>query len=516
MPDSPTSEAGPAFLCHCKSEATDFDRNLMRSACVGERVDKEHEGKRYCVLHYPDKEKSAAFEKAFQKKLGNEDFNFNGVWFPDVPSFSEFDFSKDVNFGGATFSAYANFARATFSANADFSGATFSANADFGGSTFNEKAMAYFARATFSAAADFLSATFSAAADFSSATFSAEVRFINATFRAGADFSFATFSEGAKADFQSATFRAEADTFLPTANFYSATFRAAADFRFATFSKWAKADFRSVTFGAEADFRSATFSTAANFNEATFADYVRFAGSKAQPIFTDTSQLDLQFARVKTPDRVSFHTANLRPHWFVNVDAREFNFTNVEWDWRTIEEEIKSLQSKSVSSPHSLLDIACRNLAVNAEDNNLYEEASRFRFMAMDVRRLEKWRGFVPWRLSWWYYQASGYGERVLKASLVLLGIWFVAGLLYTRVGFARWEPKLVSESDIVAAKQDDVGVPLPFKRALTYSVGVMTLQKPEPRPATTAAQTVVLLETILGPVQAALLALAIRRKFMR
>jgi uncharacterized protein (DUF433 family) len=42
-----------------------------------------------------------------------------------------------------------------------------------------------------------------------------------------------------------------------------------------------------------------------------------------------------------------------------------------------------------------------------------------------------------------------------------------------------------------------------------------MTFQKPEPRPATPAAQTVVLLETILGPVQAALLALAIRRKFM-
>ena len=56
----------------------------------------------------------------------------------------------------------------------------------------------------------------------------------------------------------------------------------------------------------------------------------------------------------------------------------------------------------------------------------------------------------------------------------------------------------------------------LPFDRAFTYSAAVMTLQRPEPRPATTAAQRVVLLETILGPVQAALLALAIRRKFMR
>jgi hypothetical protein len=48
------------------------------------------------------------------------------------------------------------------------------------------------------------------------------------------------------------------------------------------------------------------------------------------------------------------------------------------------------------------------------------------------------------------------------------------------------------------------------------YSAAVMTFQRPDPRPATTAAHTVVLLQTILGPLQAALLALAIRRKFMR
>jgi hypothetical protein len=64
--------------------------------------------------------------------------------------------------------------------------------------------------------------------------------------------------------------------------------------------------------------------------------------------------------------------------------------------------------------------------------------------------------------------------------------------------------------------KRDDTGAPLKFSRALTYSAAVMTFQRPEPKPATTAAQTIVLFETILGPVQAALLALAIRRKFMR
>lgn len=233
-------------------------------------------------------------------------------------------------------------------------------------------------------------------------------------------------------------------------------------------------------------------------------------------VFSNTSSLDLQFARIEEPDHVSFHTITLRPHWFVNVDARKFHFTNVDWDWRTINEEIKSLENNRVESPHRLLAIACRHLAVNAEENHRYEEASTFRYWAMDVRPPERWRGLAFWRLSWWYRLASGYGERVRQALLVLLGIWFLSALFYKHVGFVRWDSKLTSESDVASAKRDDVGAPLKFSRALTYSAAVMTFQKPEPRPATTLAQTVVLLETILGPVQAALLALAIRRKFMR
>jgi hypothetical protein len=274
--------------------------------------------------------------------------------------------------------------------------------------------------------------------------------------------------------------------------------------------------FRSTTFRAEANFGSGTFGAKADFSHATFADHVRFAGTEEHLAFTDTSALDIQFARIEKPDRVSFHTLNLLPHWFVNIDARKFDFTNVNWGRLSINEEISRLEKNNISSPHHLLAIACRNLAVNAEENHRYEEASKFRYMAMEARRLESWRGFAPWRLSWWYWLASGYGERVWQAFFVLLGILLLSAWLYNHVGFARWEPKVASESDAIVAKRDDVGAPMKFSRALTYSAAVMTFQKPEPRPATTAAQTIVLLETILGPVQAALLALAIRRKFMR
>jgi hypothetical protein len=136
--------------------------------------------------------------------------------------------------------------------------------------------------------------------------------------------------------------------------------------------------------------------------------------------------------------------------------------------------------------------------------------------MAMEARRRSQWYGCAFWRLNWWYWLASGYGERVLRAFLVLISIMVISAGAFTRTGFARWEPKLSSEAEATNAKRDQVGSSLPFKRALTYSLAVITLQKPEPRPCTTLAQMIVLLETVIGPVQAALLALAIRRKFMR
>jgi hypothetical protein len=54
------------------------------------------------------------------------------------------------------------------------------------------------------------------------------------------------------------------------------------------------------------------------------------------------------------------------------------------------------------------------------------------------------------------------------------------------------------------------------LSRAIPYSLGVMMLQKPEPRPVTSAARFLVILESVLGAAQAALLLLAILRKFMR
>jgi uncharacterized protein YjbI with pentapeptide repeats len=539
MPDSPTTELESDFVCDCE--------DWMRSACDGEPFYREHEGNRYCVFHFPGNK--SQFWEALRRKLKANKLDFSGVWFPGPCQFKHVKFTTHARFGRTRFEGEVDFTGATFEETADFSRATFAGGAYFSEVTFKS---VDFSSASFFGSAQFSFTTFAAIASFRGCKFNAVGGFHQAIFEKDANFRGATFSMEApfdSADFTEATFRGRVDfdvvTFVSAARFNGAVFEGLvdlsnsvfgglADFRFTTFvgvtlmhsffnsnANFTSAAFKDLasfygcSFTAELDFSAARFRAAAHFGNATFGGYVKFNGDPAEPMFNRESFLDFQFAKIDQPNHVSFHSVLLRPCWFVNVNPREFEFLDVRWRLN-FKDEIKFLTQRKVSSPYTRLSKIFRDLALNCEENHNYYAGSRFRYWAMDTLRREYWLGIPFWRLAWWYWLASGYGEQVFKAFSVLLGIWFVAGLLYTRVGFARWEPKLTSEPDVVAAKRDEIGAPLKFSRALTYSAGVMTLQKPEPRPATTAAQTVVFLETILGPVQAALLALAIRRKFMR
>ncbi|HEX3146356.1 MAG TPA: pentapeptide repeat-containing protein [Pyrinomonadaceae bacterium] len=458
MPDSPTPATASTFLCDCDAG--------MRSVCAGLPLYKELQGKRYCVLHYPDAEKSQEFEAAFQQKLANKIFDFRGVWFPDDLSLNNFQFTAETNFSQAIFNRAVHFMEATFSGDTDFSEASFLGDADF-------------RSAGFSASADFNTAKFSGRADFERATFSALVYFTASAFDAGVNF-------------------------------------------------------KAVTFNAAVDFRAAVFTSAADFSFATFTDTVQFpadvpAGHK--------TAFDFKFANIKSPESFSFPPGVLRPHWFININLRKFDLTNVEWESNP-SEEVKSLERQRAempegSSPSRLLSDLYRRLALSAEENHHYQDASLFRYGSMDARRKHGRAAARFWRadpLHWIYWATSGYGERVLRAFFWLIAIWLISAFLYTIVKF---EPKAANVTHPESAATDESkspkatnpespktevrveNPPLPLRQALIYSVGVMTLQKPDPRPATGLGQTFVLLETVLGPVQAALLALAIRRKFM-
>ena len=309
---------------------------------------------------------------------------------------------------------------------------------------------------------------------------------------------------------------------------FATEFGSGASFSGADFSEWAEFNdsefkdsttFIATTFSKLADFTNTTFDGDVTFDLAVFSESARFGKPDGgREVFGNNARLSFDYARIDNPHRFSFHSMRLKPGWFFNIDCRKLEFTNVSWFKMGIDENYEPF-----GQAHKLMRIAYRQLAVNAEENHRYREASDFRYLAMDVHRFERtkpgqfqWHKVAFWELTWWYWLASGYGERVVRAFVGLLGIWLLFAVIFTQVGFVASDKNTPNDSERTQSKYEDWGRPLVFPRALIYSAYVMMLQKPEPKPQTNTAQAAVLFATVLGPLQAALLALAIRRKFIR
>jgi hypothetical protein len=584
-----THKTKPQCHIHDKVEDQDVD-DIRANVCVNdETLTNTLNGKYYCLFHWPTEDKDVVkFEQIFRarldavekritqiEKLSKEEqqetkrklsYDFRYVWFPSDVELFDYRFAVAANFSWATFSATAYFSSATFSAPAYFSSATFSADAYFRSTTFS--ADAHFNSVTFSASVYFTSATFSAVASFGLAAFSAYARFEWTTFLADVDFWSATFA--VRSNFIAATFSADAfftsSTFSDTAHFNEATFSAVAYFGSATFSaaayfnktKFGKTGttnfseanfakdtffdrtrfrndviFNSVIFGEDSDvfFRRAFFAKNADFQYCTSEGYLRFSNLRQGK----KSKFDFQEAAFEKASRISFHTVDLCPNWFVNVDSRKFVFTDVFWkhlDWdfwnKNINTELDSLaDTGKAKQKKRIFEIAARQLAVNAEENNRYDEAAKFRYMAMETRRLEETKSFRASRfLIWLYKWTSGYGESWNRAALVLIGVLFFFGLFYNSP-FANFELAEIRQENTqnldfsIQQTETPTGEKPKFQKmnnleGFVHSLYVAALQRPEPKAADTLTRLFVILETIFAPLQAALLALAIRRKFMR
>lgn len=350
---------------------------------------------------------------------------------------------------------------------------------------------------------DFAGVYFPESVSFFGAQFPSDVSFERAVFASDVDFAEASFAE--EANFSRSIFKGDA-TFLKaqmngSANFTSAQFHQRTVFNAARFADLTLFTF--ALFNGETDFQRASFGGLVMFDFTVIKDAVTFASRqdyKHEQGFVGSSALSMSGARIDHAENITFQSLSLRPRWFTNVDIRKFNFIEVEWVGLSerafdydIRDDIVDLEKNSIEIPHRVLAITYRQLAINAEENHRYREASIFRYWSMDVRRLEELSVRSLLSLDWWYWAASGYGERAGRALIMLLVLVFVFGLAYLLVGFIR-----------------------PVLAAFLYSLEVVTLQKPEPKPLTPYARTLVTLETIFGPTQLALLALAIRRKFMR
>ncbi len=553
---------------------------VRTNVCKDLPAEFEHDGNAYCVLHYPraHKDSDTDFLNVVQAKLNKLEFDFSYTYITSAATFFAKTFPGPVILMNATFDCRAtfinnkyeypiSFENANFLQDVDFSRAVFSQGVRFSGAIFKGKAL--FQHVVFGEGTDFSTAVFESWADFDVAIFLDTAGFVRSHFKSEAVFRHAAFlgsiHDFGKArfdgltDFMSAIFfgeihfrNAKFDSwcifsyviFLQPTYFDSASFSKTTQFFFTNFCSGVNFDNASFPETAKVEFEQTQLFGIASFNNTIISGFVTFSGKAAQTVFLPESRrsdsksrierkrvevseelkkrnvkneiptfdeeyfdavLVLQNIQLEKPERMSFYRVSLRPAWFINADARKMIFTDVTWqncvsDLRNknIESEVRDFGDQE-SEPRRLLEIAVSQLAVNAEENNRYDEASRFRYMAAEIRRIEDCKTHNISRiLSWLYKWTSGYGESWSWAALVLIGIWFGFGLIYWLFG------EFYSE------------IPQNFYQSLGYSSLVMLLQKPEPRPLSNLTFTLYILETIFAPLQAALLALAIRRKFMR
>jgi uncharacterized protein YjbI with pentapeptide repeats len=533
-----------------------------RCACVGRAFYGEHEGKRYCVLHFPGEKKVDAFKEVLESKLAQKDYNFSGTVFPEGTSdFRGFEFDADVRFSGATFVGRADFRGAHFNGDDTiFSEATFNGeHTSFWLARF--RGDAHFSKAQFKGDTVFEEVLFSGDANFSEALFKgAWTGFSDAQFRGMLTlFSNAQFS-GKITTFRRAYFSGKKTDFLEAEAVFSEvnfsgeeTYFSNAQFR--GDARFSKAQFNS----GETDFGQASFSKDVDFNAATFSEKVVFEGTTANLVFASQAWVRFDGSRIDSPELLTFKTVLLHPGWFINADVRKVDFTDVKWYGMpsgpkgTLDAEISFLLEKrrDIESPHTLLAQSCRRLSANAEENREYPLANEFHYWSMDAVRKESWSHFKGLTLeslaktetrcdirkhfglvTTLYWALSGYGVRAGRALGVLVVVWAVFAILYMLLGPPElrvfspevwWLPSILagfpafvpSELDLISVRS--IGEVMGhIGQAMVYSLSTLARLNPKPEPEPGLFQFLVTIEGILGPLQIALLALAIRRKVMR
>lgn len=464
---------------------------IRKNLCDDLQIYKHSDENYYCIFHLPNKDKNIEeFREASRKvitKIQKQIEKLNDL--PDDKKESEkakikYDFRYalfpcDFGFRGSKVEVEMNFSHATFLGVADFMKTEFLGYANFDSVTFHK--IAYFIFAKFPADAYFFSAKFLAESDFKY-TFFSNGKFTNAVFSGIADF--------------------ESSEFARHANFINVSFLKKSNFE------------HSKLF--IANFENAKFSDFTNFASVEFLNSAYFKGNNENVVFGENATLNLQDAKIENPQKISFHTVRLEPHWFVNTDASDFAITACQWRYfggkkLNVMTEIQKLKDRNLlDNPHKLLTKTCWQLADNHEESKSFPKASVFRQIAQESKRKEDNNGWKVWSWHWWYWLSSFYGESPLRAGLVLFGVLSLFAIAFMFTDFQVC-PILKSIPENPCKSQLNLG------EAFLQSLASATFQSIEYiKPSSKISTFLIILEKIFAPVQAALLALAIRRKFMR
>ncbi len=508
--------------CFCGIDIPEFMKPTVRSAVCRELEPiYEMSGENYCLLHLPSKSKTNEFEKVLDLRLAFQNYNFKGVFFPNEVDLAHSKIECEADFSYAIFSELTRFDYVNFSQEVRFNSTVFKGNTSFDNAKFTENVTFWLA------------------------DFQGNGLFRNTKFCSEADFNEVVFDNGT-------------------------------EFDGVCTEKKSRLLFKQTTFNDFLSFQEAKIEGQIHFFGGKTSELI---DDEIVDVFTtcfeeENFYLSFEHATIENPEKINFHSVRLRPSWFVNVDSRKFNFINVSWEnsdyfaKANVVRELEHQKENSSEFTKEVFKVTCRQLAENAENNNRFEEASNFRRMAFETEWLEKKEKICNWvkRLvceneklkrrfggsakeedkpilptnSFGILRRSGdffihglyritsfYGESWSWALGVLLSLILVIfPIIYTQINFQTCsKDRLIAASLTVCESKDEEisknctcrtdRITLPD--AIVQSLTTATLQNVEYRkPLTGWGELWIILEKIFSPLQAALSALAIRRKFMR
>ena len=217
--------------------------------------------------------------------------------------------------------------------------------------------------------------------------------------------------------------------------------------------------------------------------------------------------MDFRWANFEAPEKVRFQHVNLGQARFLETPLDKVQFIDVDWDERAgrrcVYDEIAH-EEEGVKKNYALIAQLYRQLKKNYEEQRDYPGAGDFHYGEMEMTRRQQWKEskYFSWFLTWAYKLLSGYGERPGRAIAWALGILLVPAFCYYWFGITLNRPS-------------GWFFPRSLTDSLIQSLGYMTFRVSE-TPVEGWAKALMVLQALFGPVQLALTALALRRRFRR
>lgn len=349
------------------------------------------------------------------------------------------------------------------------------------------------------------------------------IRFLDAIFTGKADFRDVTFT-GDEADFSYVTFNGEADFSFATFNaetfFTYAKFSQEANFSFATFNEesffsWAefreKANFSNAIFSREADFRGKTFDKGGDLIELSIKRKIRFEGTDFNKVsFLHTDLRSINFINPIWHKKYSRNLLYDEIKLFTKGNERDIESGLKHWfkKWKGIK-KIISFNKQEITN----VELLYRRLKQKYVEEHNQPEISNWHYGEKEMfRKNNLWRRLLP-SVSTIYWLSSGYGERPVRAGIMLLMVIVIATVLFGFLGVEQ----LAFSKPIVIKEWSDFLYLDNIKDLLLATLQYATFDKnPDFVPKTTIGKYLKIFIQIFIPLQTALLALAIRNKFRR